>query len=84
MLGACVLVLIVVLLVVGPDLGAYVQAFGRCGCPGGSVLLVVLVWVWRVGAGGDGDGDGVTVKRGGMYERIRKVKGHTFPESFEA
>jgi len=81
-----VLVLIVVLLVVGPDLGAYVQAFGRCGCPGGSVLLVVLVWVCPGGAGGagdgDGDGDGVTVKRGGMYERIRKVKGHTFTESF--
>ena len=76
------LVLIVVLLVVGPDLGAYVQAFGRCGCPGGSVLLVVLVWVWRVGAGGDGDAG--TVKRGGMYERIRKMKGHTFPESLGA
>ena len=44
--GVGVLVLIVVLLVVGPDLGAYVQAFGRCGCPYGSVLLVVLVWVW--------------------------------------
>ena len=65
------LVLIVVLLVVGPDLGAYVQAFGRCGCPGGSVLLVVLVWVWRVGAGGDGDAG--TVKRGGMLEK-NKVK----------
>jgi hypothetical protein len=75
-----VLVLIVVLLVVGPDLGAYVQAFGRCGCPGGSVLLVVLVWVCP--GGGGGAGDGVTVKRGGMYERIRKVKGHTFTESF--
>ena len=62
------LVLIVVLLVVGPDLGAYVQAFGRCGCPGGA----------------GGAGDGVTVKRGGMYEIIRKVKGHPFPESFEA
>ena len=78
--------LCVVLLAVGPDPGAYVQAFGRCGCPGGSVLLVVLVWVCPGGAGGagdgDGDGDGVTVKRGGMYERIRKVKGHTFTESF--
>jgi len=41
---------------------------------------VCRVWVWRVGAGGAGDGDGVTVKRGGMYERIRKVKGHTFTE----
>lgn len=76
------LVLIVVLLVVGPDLGAYVQAFGRCGCPGGSVLLVVLVWVCPGGAGGAGDG--VTVKRGGMYEIIRKVKGHTFTESLGA
>jgi len=43
-----ILLLCVVLLAVGPDLGAYVQAFGRCGCPYGSVLLVVLVWVWRV------------------------------------
>ena len=41
----------------------------RCGCR-------------FVRAGGAGDGDGVTVKRGGMYERIRKVKGHTFTESF--
>jgi len=41
---------------------------------------VCRVWVWRVGAGGAGDGDGVTVKRVGMYERIRKVKGHTFTE----
>jgi len=30
--------LCVVLLAVGPDPGAYVQAFGRCGCSGGSVL----------------------------------------------
>ena len=38
-----------------------------------------VLWVWRVGAGCAG-----TVKRGGMYEIIRKVKGHPFPESFEA
>ena len=45
------LVLIVVLLVVGPDLGAYVQAFGRCGCPVGcwcGWLGVVGVAWWQV------------------------------------
>ena len=40
--------------------------------------------MWRVGAGAGGTdyGDAGTVKRGGMYEIIRKVKGHTFTESF--
>jgi len=57
--------------------GGHAGRWGRC------VLLVVLVWVWRVGAGAT-DGDAGTVKRGGMYERIRKMKGHTFPESLGA
>lgn len=45
--GVGVLVLIVVLLVVGPDLGAYVQAFGRCGCSVGCGLRPGCVLVGR-------------------------------------
>jgi hypothetical protein len=44
------------------------------------MLVVVLVWVCPGDAGVAGCAG--TVKRGGMYEIIRKVKGHTFPESF--
>ena len=47
--GVGVLVLIVVLLVVGPDLGAYVQAFGRCGCSVGCGLRPGWALVWLVG-----------------------------------
>ena len=50
----------------------------------GVACRVVAGVAGGAGGAGAGDGDGVTVKRGGMYERIRKVKGHTFPESFEA
>jgi hypothetical protein len=46
------------------------------------MLVVVLVWVCPGDAGVAGCAG--TVKRGGMYEIIRKVKGHTFPESLVA
>jgi hypothetical protein len=42
------------------------------------MLVVVLVWVCPGDAGVAGCAG--TVKRGGMCEIIRKVKGHTFPE----